>query len=236
MITLVLLPGLDGSAELFSPFIDALGPGLQAQPMAYPASEPLGYAGLEALVRAALPTSGPFMVLGESFSGPIAVALAASPPPGLLGVVLCCSFAHNPHPWLAFMRPALRFMPFKKLAQGACGFVLTRLLLGKQASPQWRKALACALGKSSSAVLRARLVAVLDLAYDKRMAAARVPVLYLRATEDRIVPKRASKRIASALPTARILSLPGPHFLLQASPQAAAQAVYEFSQTLEPRE
>ncbi|WP_256574776.1 hypothetical protein [Pseudomonas sp. PA15(2017)] len=36
----------------------------------YPATEALGYEALERLVIAALPKGEPFMLLGESFSGP----------------------------------------------------------------------------------------------------------------------------------------------------------------------
>ena len=55
--TLVLLPGLDGTGELFAPFLQSLGAALPAQVVAYPRDQALGYAQLEPLVRAALPTN-----------------------------------------------------------------------------------------------------------------------------------------------------------------------------------
>jgi pimeloyl-[acyl-carrier protein] methyl ester esterase len=61
--------------------------------VAYPVDRPLGYVELEGLVRAALPTGRPYVMLGESFSGPIAIRVAADAPAGMVGVVLCVTFA-----------------------------------------------------------------------------------------------------------------------------------------------
>ena len=39
---------------------------------------PLGYAGLAPIATRALPAAGPFAILGESFSGPLAIAVSES--------------------------------------------------------------------------------------------------------------------------------------------------------------
>ena len=98
MIALVLLPGMDGTGQLFGRFLEALGPEVRAIVIAYPPAQNLDYSQLEAFVRSKLPSDQPFVILGESFSGPIAVSIAASPPDGLRGIVLCCSFVRNPRP------------------------------------------------------------------------------------------------------------------------------------------
>ena len=68
-MTLVLLPGMDGTGILVEPFVAALGSQFSVTIVRYPITEALGYAELEAVARAALPTDGPFVILGESFSG-----------------------------------------------------------------------------------------------------------------------------------------------------------------------
>jgi len=93
---LVLLPGMDGSGFFFRDFIAALRPAVEPTVMRYPVDRGLGYLELEALVRDALPCDEPFVLVGESFSGPIAIALASSYPPGLIAVVLVCTFARSP--------------------------------------------------------------------------------------------------------------------------------------------
>src|SRR5438105_3993436 len=89
---------MDGTGELFAPFVAALGREFNVKVVAYPTAAPLGYDELESVARAALPAEGPYVILGESFSGPIAISLAASGSPGLKGLVLCCSFVSNPRP------------------------------------------------------------------------------------------------------------------------------------------
>src|SRR5207249_6130409 len=80
MATIILLPGMDGSGSLFEDFIASLPPDVEAMVVKYPPDRALDYAELEALARAALPIQGSFLLVGESFSGPVAVALAASSP------------------------------------------------------------------------------------------------------------------------------------------------------------
>src|SRR5262245_41048704 len=71
--TLVLLPGLDGTGKLFGPFVERAHATFDVKVVEYPADERLGYPELEALVGRGLPTSGPFFLVAESFSGPIAI-------------------------------------------------------------------------------------------------------------------------------------------------------------------
>jgi pimeloyl-ACP methyl ester carboxylesterase len=59
-----------------------------------------------------------------------------------------------------------------------------------------------------------------------------VPVLYLRASEDRLVPRSASDAL-TIVPQIRLTEIEGPHFLLQASPSAAAAAVEAFLSEME---
>ena len=64
--TLVLLPGMDGTGDLFAPLVAALGPHMRTIIVRYP-DEPLDYASHEEIARAALPLGHPFILLGESF-------------------------------------------------------------------------------------------------------------------------------------------------------------------------
>src|SRR5262249_18941677 len=94
----MLLPGMDGTGRLFEPLIRHLPPELEPVVVAYPGDQPYGYTELLPLVEAAIPDEDDFVVLGESFSGPLALILAAQQPPRLRGVILCASFAVSPLP------------------------------------------------------------------------------------------------------------------------------------------
>ncbi|MBB3120751.1 alpha/beta fold hydrolase [Pseudoduganella violacea] len=224
-LTLVLLPGMDGTATLFEPLIAALGDSFHIRRVAYPCDQALGYRELAEVARQALPVDGKFILLGESFSGPIAIALAAAQPDGLLGVVLCSTFARNPHPLFKPLRGLADILPVKLLPNA----VLSYFLMGRFSTPQLRVALDGALAQVSAAAFRARLKAVLAVDVSAQLQRLQVPLLYLQARHDRVVPAGAARHIASTYPATRIAALDGPHFLLQIAPQAAAAAIQAYA-------
>ena len=136
---LVLLPGMDGTGLHFAPMLRALGDRLPCTVVRYP-DEPLEYAEYERIARAALPADRPFVLLGESFSGPIALSIAATKPRGLAGYILCASFASCPRPLLRLLRPLLGLLPVHHTP----GALTAHFLLGRFATPELRRANASA--------------------------------------------------------------------------------------------
>jgi pimeloyl-ACP methyl ester carboxylesterase len=224
MITLVLLPGMDGTGTLFEPFVAALGSEFTVKVVRYPTTEPMRYAELEAFTRAALPGNEPFVILGESFSGPIAVSLAASCPSQVKGLILCCTFVRNPRPAFSSLGPLARVLP---LAVAPAG-ILSFMLLGAFSTAALRSALARAVAQVSPSVLRARLQAVLSVNVSAKLAALKVPVLYLRASHDRVVPSSASELVSQSYPNVKVVQVEGPHCLLQAAASESAQVIRGF--------
>ena len=225
---LVLLPGMDGTARLFHRFDAALRAqgAIDTQAIAYPAA-PLDYAALEAFVRERLPQDRPFVVLAESFSGPLGAALRANPPPGMRALILCCSFVRNPRPMLAPLRHLLDLVPFGALP----GFALRQALLAPYATPALQAELAAALAQVPPGVLRQRLRAVLEIREkdaSRSFARGSLPVLYLRARHDRLVPPANAAQILRLAAGAQLADIAAPHMLLQAAPAAAATAVAAF--------
>ncbi|OAK59208.1 bioh protein [Variovorax paradoxus] len=232
-IRLVLLPGMDGTGELFEPLAQAMGRRHDTiDVVRYPGTEPLGYDELERLVRARLPAGQPFVLLGESFSGPLAISIAAAPPPGLRGLILCCSFARNPKPGLALLRGGLLELSMMFMHSGLMRGPMRHMLLGRFATPRLCGLLQGSLRQVSTAVMTRRMREVQRVNVVDRLAQVRVPVMYLQAIEDRIVPGQAARTIQRALSGLRIVRLEGPHGLLQAAPVAAAQAIENFCREL----
>lgn len=224
MVALVLLPGMDGAGTLLNDFVSKLGPGLETTIVSYPADRALGYSELERLVRSSLPADRPYFLLAESFSGPIAISIGASPPAGLLGLILCCSFARNPRRIFNAAWPLLRPLSPNWLPT----WLLSAALLGRFASPPLPAMLRQSVAALSAPALRARIQAVIDVDLTHELPKLRVPLLYLRASEDRIIPPSCSEAIARAAPRVQIVEIEGPHMLLQVSPSAAAAAVTDF--------
>lgn len=123
----IVLPGMDGTGELLAEFAAALAPEFDATIVSYPNDVVLDYPALTALVQDLLPQDQPYALIAESFSGPIAIRLAATKPTGLVGVVLCASFAKAPQPRLLPFAGLLRFVPFRKIP----ALFLMPLLIGR---------------------------------------------------------------------------------------------------------
>jgi pimeloyl-[acyl-carrier protein] methyl ester esterase len=228
MTHLVVLPGLDGTATMHGDFVDAVRPSFETvSVIAYPSDQILPYSELEALVRDSLP-EGRFVLLGESFSGPIAISIAATQPRGLAGLVLSTSFARKPAPLLSGFAAFVAFAPVRTLPE----WMLSYVLLGPWRTPELMSSLQHTLEGVAPEVLRARVAAAMRIDVSSRVAEINLPILYLRATNDRLMPSAASREIASRAKNVSLVDIRGPHLLLQTAPQACAQAVAEFAARL----
>ena len=224
MVALVLLPGLDGTGHLFTDFVAALEPDVEVIVAHYPTDKPLCYTDLKPIAQTFLPLNQDYFLLGESFSGPLAIAIAATSPPRLRGLILCCSFARNPLPLFAGLRRLLGILPVAAAPLN----LLSYFLMGRFSTAALRTKLKNALALVTAAVLRQRARAVLTVDVSDSLAIIKLPVLYLRATEDRIVPYSSAKLVSALATQTQIIELVGPHFLLQVSPDASADAVANF--------
>jgi pimeloyl-ACP methyl ester carboxylesterase len=222
--TLVLLPGLDGTGDLFRPYLDALGSKFTHTTVSYSASSHGTYADCQAVALAKLPQRDPYVLLGESFSGPIAIALAATRPAGLRGVILVGSFVTSPSPWLGWLVPFLRFTPTGRLPAAA----MNRTLLGTFATPGIESQLHSAIATVRPEIYRQRLRAISQVNVCAELARINMPMVYFRAAHDELVPRSASEQIARLWPQLSIVDFEAPHLLLQCAPAAAARATREF--------
>lgn len=218
---LVLLPGLDGTGALFRRFARALPEGLTSQAVHYPAHDPADYDDLLPRVRLQLPQA-PFVLLGESFSGPLAIRLAAERPVHLRGLILCASFATAPLRTVPGTRRLLAQL-LGQLRPPALGLRL--LLLGRDAPPELVDEVQEALVDVTPAVLAQRLNAVLRVDVRDALRWAQVPLLYLRAERDRLVGLRSWREIKEVRRDAEATWLDGPHLLLQRRPELSAETV-----------
>jgi pimeloyl-[acyl-carrier protein] methyl ester esterase len=216
---------MDGSAHLFGPLRDAAPSDVDVVAIGYPPGAANGYDDLMPQVRASLPADRPYYLLGWSFSGPLALMLAAEHPPGLQGVVLAASFARNPVPRLPrwarrFATPVVfRFYPAASRLKA---------LLGGYGTPEVRGLLARAHADAGNVALATRARATLFVDATAALAACRVPVLYLRASKDGVIPASCSEEIQRLLPSVEIAEITGPHLALVTNPAAAWTALSAF--------
>ncbi|HYD63729.1 MAG TPA: alpha/beta fold hydrolase [Noviherbaspirillum sp.] len=224
MTTLVLLPGMDGTGELFAPFVSALDKRIRTIVIRYPASDPLTYQQLLSRVREALPKDDPFFLLGESFSGPIAVSIAAEMPEGLQGLILCASFVRSPMPRLRFLRSVAGLISVTSIPERILSFPL----LGRFSTRQLCKLLSGTIAQVAPQVFRVRAREVLNVDVSAAAKQIRIPTLYLQATEDKLVGMRATDLVQKHIPHIRVARLEAPHMLLQVAHVEAARVVEAF--------
>jgi pimeloyl-ACP methyl ester carboxylesterase len=232
---LLLLPGMDGTGELFAPLQEALAirlPNLGITAVRYPAARS-SYLDLLATAREAFECAPkPCIVLGESFSGPIAIGLAAEQPVGLAAIVLCCTFASAPRVSMqaltrVFARPLSR-TPSWMFSNPLSSAIAGRMLLGRWANPEIAEQLRGALRQLPPATLAARLQSVANCDCVASLASVQCPSLVLSARDDRLLPEKAALQLLAGLPNAQRVCLDGPHGLLQCRASAAAQAIGSF--------
>jgi pimeloyl-[acyl-carrier protein] methyl ester esterase len=221
MTTLVLLPGMDGTGFLFDFLLPCLPSGIVPKVISYPAADLLSYEKLADLVLGQLP-SPPFALLGESFSGPVAIAVAARSSP--MAVILACSFVANPRPALSFIKPLLRWLPPPASILG----LLCMALMGRHQTLSLRAALARSLEAVKPAVLRHRAAAALTANARPSLALLQCPILYMQAAQDRVVPASCAREVLRIQPATQVIRFQAPHFLLQTQPAEAAQAIEQF--------
>lgn len=226
MAKILLLPGLDGTGLLFAPLIGALDGAMECQIISYP-SDPLRYGSLERWVRSQLPSKEPYILLGESFSGPLVLTLAANPPSGLVGLVLSCSFSRYPLPLARFFSWLCPLIPFALLPRR----ILASFLLGHGCTPSQRASFYSAIACVPAGTLRMRLKEVLAVDCSTSLGAISLPLLYLQAEHDRVVPREAGRHIVRCHPATKLIRLPAPHLLLQTIPGQAAALIQEFART-----
>jgi pimeloyl-[acyl-carrier protein] methyl ester esterase len=230
MPTLVLLPGLDGTGDFFQLLLESLGQEARTRVVRYPIDGGFDYATCLELARAALPADGPYVLLGESFSGPIVIELAAEAPKGLMGIILAATFASNPRPRLNFIRPLLPYMPFHGPKSS---LALSRfMVLGRWITPAIRELHLKILSMVPPSTMHARILAVADCDARQALGRVRVPILCLAARRDRLIPRSAARAIQKYSHAARVVVLDAPHCLLQCVPDAAARQIKEFMQEL----
>jgi pimeloyl-[acyl-carrier protein] methyl ester esterase len=222
--TLVLLPGLDGTEIFFGPLLAVLPRWVKPVVVTYPTSGANDYSDLLAIVQAAVDGSEDFYVLAWSYSGPLALMLAARNRNKVRGVILCASFIRPP-------RPGLSRLPF---AISAPVMHLVRLLhrttmlWSSYSTDMFRRDKSATWARVPSRVLAARARNVLALYARDWLRECPRPILYLAGSRDRVVPRWNADEMVREVPSTKVVTIEGPHLALYTNPRAVVEAIVGF--------
>jgi pimeloyl-[acyl-carrier protein] methyl ester esterase len=225
-IAIVLLPGLDGTGRLFAPLLPHLPGHIRPIVVRFPL-EPLRYAELLPLVSAALPRDLPFVILGESFSGPLAIMVAERQPSGLCGVILDATFVENPSQLsAAIIRPFVRPFLYRLLPR----WLIARFfLLGGPREPDLIQEVVNVADEVPASVIAFRVRDALAVNLAEALRRLDQPILCLRGRHDHVVvPAHNARQIARLGKDVTIRQFDTGHMVLQTQPRASAAAIVEF--------
>lgn len=219
-ITLVLLPGLNGTAGLFDPLLSVATDELQLMVISYPTNEVKSYEELTDYVLEKISQiRGKFVIVGESFSGPIAIFLSARNIPLHIGTVLVATFAAGPYLKIA------RYLPWVFIYRLAKPFYALLITFSNNSKVNLLTAASIEMQKVKPEVLAARTRMALAVDARNALAQIKIPMAYLSARYDVVVPAWNLKNILAIKPDINVVSFNTQHFLLQSAPHVAWQTL-----------
>ncbi len=223
---------MHGHGELFSEFVAALPKTFKTVTLQYPDALVRSYEELADLLAAACPM-GSYVLVAESFSSVLALSHAAQNPANLRGLVLVAGFAKSPLTgWRRCLALVVAPILFRLPLPDS---VLKRWLVGDDAPNSILDATRTSIAIVEPKVMTARLRNVLRCDILRLVIQIQVPMLYISARRDRLVRASCLKELINVKPQMHIVSLDGPHMILQRQPLEAAIAVTRFVEKLEPR-
>ncbi|HEX2675160.1 MAG TPA: alpha/beta fold hydrolase [Polyangiales bacterium] len=221
---LVLLPGLDGTGDLFTPLRAVAEPAFELRVLRYDHAQDQSYARLASELKRELPTERPFVLIAESFAGPLAIRLAAERGREVEAVVFVNSFVRAPvtlaqRVLLASLGRAISHPP---------AWAVRRYMLGDDAPLALVQSVQDALQRVPAPVLRARLATLASCDESESYLRCMAPMFYLRGMRDRLLDPAALALVEYLRPGLVVESLDGPHLLLQRNPEAAVAVLSEW--------
>ncbi len=220
VLPIVLLPGMDGTGELLHELAGLLEKKRPVDRISYPEHGALGYAALTRQARTQMPAT-PFVILGESFSGPIAIELAATLPQ-VAGLILASSFARRPVP--AMLAPLARRLD----PRWAPRSLINAALLGSTGTREQRTQLHQILARIGAETLQTRAAEAATVDKLAQLATITHPILYLHGTRDHLIPRRCLSEVLNAQPKTQVRHVDAAHMLLCTHASEAAQHINRF--------
>lgn len=219
----IFLPGLDGSGTFFEPFLKMLPDDVAPVTIEFPPEEKLGYEELRRWLLPRLPQKEPFLVVAESFSGPLAVRLAADQPRGMIGAVISASFVRYPLPRV------LARLPLEMIFRGRLPKSFVRFIFADaSAGPEIYRAFYQSIIHSPPRGIAHRARAALRVDETAALRRCELPLLFLEATSDRLIQRESMKLVRRLRPDVPMTRIPGPHFLLQMKAEECLRAIQAF--------
>jgi pimeloyl-ACP methyl ester carboxylesterase len=223
---LVLLPGLDGSGSLFGPLLAALPEELTPVVVSYPRDKVLYYEQLMPYIREVMPWGEPYVLLAESFSGPLAIKFAAEQPENIDAIVLCSAFFSKisapSGSWTTF------FTNQKWFENATPDSAIKQLVAGGVCEPAMLAGIKSAIKAVPPEVLSHRVKLMFETNLTTALPEVRSPILCLAGTQDKLGAAQAMQEVLKVKPDSGYVTFETSHLILQTKPREAIEAILNF--------
>jgi pimeloyl-[acyl-carrier protein] methyl ester esterase len=218
------MPGLDGTGKLFAPIIPLLEQHFELSIVTYPNLD--SFADYIDCARNQLPETPGFSLLAESFSGPVALALMAQQPGQIGPSVLSTTFVRSP---LAALTRMANYVPEQVFSIGALSeFCLDVYDIEDEDFSETQPLPLNVMEQLDGVLLKQRISVLSRIDISALLPDIEVPILYLRAVQDRIVAESDAQMIQNYLPDVERVDIDAPHLLLQTRPQQCAELIINY--------
>lgn len=222
---IIILPGLDGTGLMLSDFEHSLNKYHDAEIIIYPHDRKSSYDELTEIIIPKLPTHEDYIVIAESYAGPLSILIAQQKLPHLSAIIFAASFANRPN---FVPKPMSSLAKIISFSSPLIQKISRPMLFGKWGKSSLYKAMQNALNKVSHDVLLQRIYDLMHVNELPVLKNLTLPMLYIKPTSDRLVTKQASKAMKKANPSIDMIEIDGPHFILQCQPKKCAKIVKNF--------
>ncbi len=222
---LVLLPGFDGTGRLFSPLRKQLSGSVNTLILSYPNDKVMTYYELCHYLKDELPNT-PYVILGESFGGPLALMLSRHADENLKGIILCVSFVRNPQ--VLFSKLIRPFLKPKHIQKVTPAWHIKTMLMNGVTDDKLIRNIQAATRELTREVYFYRLREIADVDVTGILEKCKLPVLYLRARKDRLVHASSMKLVQKYGKKVTVEKFDAPHMLLQTKPKQTSQVIMSF--------
>jgi len=218
---LIFLPGLDGTGELFEPLLNELPKHIETMVISYPSNRLFTYKELTNLVILSLPKDENFMLVAESFSGPIAYTIAKTKPKKLISIIFVATFLNNPRPAILNFLIKVPFQYMLKIPIPL--FVLKSIFFTNDTDKSILLNFQQILKSISIKTIAYRIKQIALL--NKPLNKINMDVYYILAKNDKLVPYKVLKLFQKLFNNVQIYSINSGHLVLQSLPLECADII-----------
>ena len=213
---IVLLPGLDGTGDLFEPILNELPKNIDVTVIKYNNSKKQTYKELVEYVATQLPKDD-FILVAESFSGYIAYKIGLKRFKNLKHIVFVATFLTNPRAIMLNLIPSFIFrLRIPKL-------IIKWLFLGFNTDKNIINLFQKTINNVASDIIKFRLQEIKKLKPTNNKL--NLPTTYIQATQDYLVPTESLKDFQKLCQNLKVYQIRGKHLIVQSNPKDCAKII-----------